>query len=104
MVRPEPERPPIVDENTGLTFAYTSTTYTVLIADDEYRALMHYDCGALEHSLDLGSSASQMEITPAGIVIQIAADQDDSYARAVIASAIKRHITRCLGLREKWGT
>lgn len=106
---PDPDRPSIVDENSGLEFTPTRTIYVIHIADDEYRALMHYDCGNLERdvtNLSIARTAeiTPAEITPAGIEVEIEASYDNALHRAVIARSIKWHINHCLGQREKWGT
>lgn len=104
MVSPEPTRPPIVDEGTGLIFVQNLITYTVIINDSEYRALMHYDCDNLESSLIYGTIARAANITPGGITVEIEAIYDTVMHRAIIARTIASNIARCLDQREKWGT
>ena len=101
---PDPERPTIVDENSGLEFIPTRVTYTIHIADDEYRALMHYDCGNLERDVTGLTIARTVDITPAGIEVEVEATYDNKLHRAVIARSVKWHIDHCLSQREKWGT
>ncbi len=104
MVSPEPERPPIVDENTGLVFVQNLIKYTVGITDEQYRALMHYDCGYMDSGVTGATVAQSATITPAGVEIEIEAIYDNTMHRAIIARTIKWNIDRCVGQREKWGT
>lgn len=104
MTHTAPGRPPITDENTGLVFVQNLITYTVEITDEQYRALMHYDCGSLEIGVTGATIARSADITPSGIVIEIEAIYDTVMHRAIIARSIKWNIDRCVDQRAKWGT